>query len=477
MNPAQTAFLEALRPVLGPKGIITDPALIAPWEIDWRRRFSGHAPAIIAPADTGQVQAVLRAAVEHCVPLVPQGGNSSMVGGATPPADGSALILSTRRMNQIRRIDAGAGMVVAEAGVILADLHAAAEEEGARFPLTLGAKGNATVGGLVSTNAGGTQVLRFGSMRGLVAGVEAVFADGSIHDGLSPLKKDNRGYDLTQLLVGAEGTLGIVTAATLRLVPLPPTRAAAWAGVAGPDAALLLLRRFQAATDALESFEILPSESLNAVLRHVPGTRNPLAGAHRWHLLIETTDPRGTAVLEEELARALDDGLIADATIAASEAQVGDFWRIRDSISDSERALGPASQHDLSVPVETMPRFMIEAAAACEARFPGTHASGFGHLGDGNIHFHVRAAAGADPGRWYGEEAPVVTRFVDDLVIAASGSIAAEHGIGQMKIDELERLASPARLHALRGIKAAMDPLGLLNPGKLVRLASQGANQ
>jgi len=307
--------------------------------------------------------------------------------------------------------------------------------------------------------------------------VEAVFADGSVYDGLSPLKKDNRGYDLTQLLVGAEGTLGIVTAATLRLVALPRKRAAAWAGAGDPARALALLRRFQAATDAIESFEILPRESLAAVLAHVPGTRSPLAGEHRWHLLIETTDDRGAPLLEQELARALEDGLIEDATIAASEAQIGEFWRLRESISDSERATGPASQHDISVPVDAMPRFMIEAAAACEAAFPGTHASGFGHLGDGNIHFHVRAAPGTDPTRWYGEDVPRITRFVDDLVVAAGGSIAAEHGIGQMKIDELERLASPARLHALRSVKAALDPLGLLNPGKLVRLAPARAVQ
>ena len=414
---------------------------------------------------------MVAAAARHRVALVPQGGNSSMVGGATPPADGSALILSLRRMNRMRSVDAAAGLAVAEAGVILSDLHDAALAQGRRFPLTLGAKGNATVGGLVSTNAGGTQVLRFGSMRGLVAGVEAVLADGSVHDGLAALKKDNRGYDLTQLLVGAEGTLGIVTAATLRLVPLPATRTTAWAATGDPQAALALLRRFQAATDALESFEILPAESLAAVLAHVPGARAPVAGAHRWHLLIEQTDARGAALTEAVLADALADGLIQDATIAASEAQAADFWRIRESISDSERALGPASQHDISVPVEGMPRFMIEAAAACEARFPGTHASGFGHLGDGNIHFHVRAAPGTDPARWYAEDVPVVTRFVDDLVIAAGGSIAAEHGIGQMKLHELERLSSPARLAALRGVKAGLDPLGILNPGKLVTLA------
>ena len=477
MTPTQTALLDSLAPVLGRKGIVTAREDIAPWETDWRRRFHGHAPALLAPASTAEVAAVVAAAAQHRVALVPQGGNSSMVGGATPLADGSALILSLRRMNRIRRVDAEAGLAVAEAGVILADLHAAALAAGRRFPLTLGAKGNATVGGLVSTNAGGTQVLRFGSMRGLVAGLEVVLADGQVHDGLSALKKDNRGYDLTQLLVGAEGTLGIVTAATLRLVPVPASRTTAWAATADPTAALALLRRFQVATDALESFEILPRESLDAVLAYVPDIRSPLAGEHGWHLLIEHTDDRGAALTEAVLADALADGLIGDATLAASEAQAAAFWRIRESISDAERALGPASQHDLSVPVEAMPRFMIEAAAACEARFPGTHASGFGHLGDGNVHFHVRARPGTDPARWYAEDVPVVTRFVDDLVIAAGGSIAAEHGIGQMKLGELERLSSPARLAALRAVKAGLDPLGILNPGKLVTLAPAAPDQ
>ncbi len=477
MTPAQSAMLDALRPDLGPNGIITDPADIAPWETDWRRRFHGRSPALLAPASTAEVSAIVAAAVRHRVPLVPQGGNSSMVGGATPPADGSALILSLRRMNRIRSVDAEAGLAVAEAGVILSDLHDAASAVERRFPLTLGAKGSATIGGLVSTNAGGTQVLRFGSMRGLVAGIEVVLADGSIHDGLAALKKDNRGYDLTQLLVGAEGTLGVVTAATLRLVPVPEIRATAWVTVADPKAALILLRRFQQATEALESFEILPRESLAAVLAYVPGARAPVVGDHAWHVLIEHTDATGAALMERLLADALGDNLVADATIAASEAQAAAFWRIRESISDSERALGPASQHDLSVPVETMPRFMIEAAAACEARFPGTHASGFGHLGDGNIHFHVRAAPGTDPDVWYAENVPEVTRFVDDLVIAAGGSIAAEHGIGQMKRGELERLSSPARLATLRAIKTAMDPLYILNPGKLVALAPEAAAQ
>ncbi|MBN8841498.1 MAG: FAD-binding oxidoreductase [Sphingomonadales bacterium] len=479
MTPDQTRLVEALAGQVPARVIVTDPAEIAPWETDWRGRWHGHAPLLLAPGSTAEVAAIVAAAAAHRVPLVPQGGNTSMVGGATPLADGSAAILSLRRMNAIRRLDADAGLATVEAGVILAELHAAAATVGMRFPLSLGAKGSATIGGLVSTNAGGTQVLRFGTMRGLVAGLEVVLPDGQLHDGLAALKKDNRGYDLTQLLIGGEGTLGVVTAATLRLVPAVAARAVAWVGLADPAAALALLRRFQRVSEDVESFELLPAESLGAVLCHIPGTRAPLSGEHPWHALIEVTaahDAREApvAIVEHVLGAALAEGLVADATIAASEAQAEAFWRIRESISEAERATGPAAQHDISVPVEVMPRFMIEAAAACDARFPGTHASGFGHLGDGNVHFHVRAPAGADRTRWLAQEAPVVTRFVDDLVVAAGGSISAEHGIGQMKLGELERLSSPARMSALRAIKAALDPYGIMNPGKLVALAPRG---
>ncbi|MCW6532472.1 FAD-binding oxidoreductase [Sphingomonas lycopersici] len=479
MTPDQIRLVDALAGHLPARVIVTDPAEIAPWETDWRGRWHGHAALLLAPTSTAEVAAIVAAAAAHRVPLVPQGGNTSMVGGATPPADGGAAILSLRRMNAIRSLDAEAGLAVVEAGVILAELHAVAATVGMRFPLSLGAKGSATIGGLVSTNAGGTQVLRFGTMRGLVAGLEAVLPDGQIHDGLAALKKDNRGYDLTQLLIGGEGTLGVVTAATVRLVPAVAARTVAWVGLADPAAALTLLRRFQRASEGVESFELLPAESLDAVLRHIPGTRAPLSGAHPWHALIEVTaahDAREApaAIVEHMLGAALADGLVADATIAASEAQADAFWRIRESISEAERATGPAAQHDISVPIEAMPRFMIEAAAACEARFPGTRASGFGHLGDGNVHFHVRAPAGADRTRWLAQEAPVVTQFVDDLVVAAGGSISAEHGIGQMKLGELERLSSPARMSALRAIKAALDPHNIMNPGKLVALAPRG---
>jgi len=466
----QAALIAAVRDRFGPKSVIADARDIEPWLSDWRGRWHGQSTVILSPASTAEVATIVALAAEHRIPLVPQGGNTGMVGGATPPEDGSALILSLRRMNAIRALDST--HAVAEAGVILETLHHAAAEQGRRFPLTLGSRGSCTIGGLVSTNAGGTQVLRFGTMRGLVAGVEAVLPDGSIHDGLAALKKDNRGPSLDQLFIGAEGTLGIVTAAALRLYPATADRAVAWAGIASPHAALLLLRRLEDQTDRIEGFEIVPGETLDLVLAHIPGTRAPLAQSHPWHLLIEATaaspaDEPSAQLLERLLAPALDDGMIADATIAANEAQVTDFWHLRDSISEAERAAGPAVQHDVSVPVDRMPDFMIDAAAEVERAYPGTHATAFGHLGDGNVHFHVRAPAGAARD-WPETRGKNASRLVHDLVVAVGGSISAEHGIGQMKKDELARLGPPARLHALRAIKAALDPLGIMNPGKLI---------
>ena len=287
MSDSRQRLIDEIRSRFGERSVITDPADIEPWLTDWRGRWHGRSDAILQPSSTDEVAAIVGLAGERGVALVPQGGNSSMVGGATPPEDGSALILSLRRMNRIRSIEAGAMRAVVEAGVILQSLHEAVAAEGMRFPLTLGAKGSATIGGLVSTNAGGTQVLRFGPMRALVDGIEAVLPDGTIHDGLSGLKKDNRGYSLDQLLVGAEGTLGIVTAARLKLVPAVHSRAVAWLGLASPQAALDTLRALEAATDRIEGFEILPRESLEAVLHHIPGTRTPIEGDHPWHVLVE----------------------------------------------------------------------------------------------------------------------------------------------------------------------------------------------
>jgi FAD/FMN-containing dehydrogenase len=473
------ATLSRLRALLGPKGFSDDAHDMAPWLTDWRGLFHGAAQALISPATVEEVSATVSLAREAGMPIVPQGGNTGMVGGATPSPEGNALLLSLRRMNRIRSIDATGGIAVTEAGVVLSNLHDAALEKGCRFPLSLGAKGSATIGGLVSTNAGGTQVLRFGTMRKLVLGLEAVLPDGSIHDGLAVLKKDNRGYDLTQLLIGAEGTLGVVTAASLKLVPAIGDRAVGWIGVESPQAALRLLRWLEARSgEAIESFEVVPRATLDLVLQHVPGTRAPLESDPAWNVLVEHVSAGGSrAALEDLLGGALGEGLAQDAVVSASEAQAEAFWRLRDSISEAERASGPAIQHDISVPVDAMPDFMESAVTKVEAAYPGFSASAFGHLGDGNVHFHVRAPAGADGEAWRTGPGKAASHMVYDLVVAAGGSISAEHGIGQMKRAELLRLSGPARILALRAIKAAFDPEGIMNPGKLVPLASDAGAQ
>jgi FAD/FMN-containing dehydrogenase len=468
------AFLSAAASLLGPRGLTRDQELMAPWLTDWRGRYTGRALALAAPASTEEVSALMKLCHEHRVPIVPQGGNSGMSGGATPDETGEAVLLSLRRMSAIRRLDAGAREATCEAGVILQTLHEAAAAEGLRFPLTLGGKGSATIGGLVSTNAGGTQVLRHGTMRAQVLGIEAVLADGGVLDALVPLKKDNRGFDLKQLLIGSEGTLGIVTAATLRLLPALVERAVLWAGLGSVEAArALLLHAEREVGEALEGFEILPRHSLEAVLDHVPGTRSPLAGTHEWHALIELVADAAAAPVLPDVARGLlesafDAGLVADATIAANEAQAEAFWLLRDEIAPAERALGPAMQHDISVPVAKMAEFVATAVPQVEARFPGTRAVAFGHLGDGNVHFHVLAPAGATRGEWEAAEGQAISGAVHDLVAEWGGSISAEHGIGQLKVAELARLGDPVQLKLMRQVKQALDPLGLLNPGKLV---------
>jgi FAD/FMN-containing dehydrogenase len=468
------AFLTAAASLLGPRGLTRDEELMAPWLTDWRGRYTGKALALVSPASTKEVSGLMKLCREHRVPIVPQGGNSGMSGGATPDKTGEAIVLSLRRMSAIRLLDAAAREATCEAGVILQTLHDAAGAEGLRFPLTLGGKGSATIGGLVSTNAGGTQVLRHGTMRAQVLGIEAVLADGSVLDALVPLKKDNRGFDLKQLLIGSEGTLGVVTAATLRLLPALAERAVLWAGLGSVEAArALLLHADREAGEALEGFEILPRHSLEAVLGHLPGTRSPLAGTHEWHALIELAADSGAAMALLDLARGLlesafEAGLVEDATIAINEAQAEAFWLLRDEIAPAERALGPAMQHDISVPVAKMAEFVAAAVPQVEARFPGTRAVAFGHLGDGNVHFHVLAPAGATRGEWEATEGQAISGAVHDLVAEWGGSISAEHGIGQMKVAELARLGDPVQLKLMRQVKQALDPLGLLNPGKLV---------
>ncbi|WP_323810234.1 FAD-binding oxidoreductase [Sphingobium baderi] len=475
------SIIDRFSSLLGSKGVITDRDDIAPWLTDWRGRYHGAADAILAPANTQEVAAAVALASETGIPLVPQGGNTSMVGGATPPADGSALILSLRRMNHIRALSPDDNLAICEAGVILSSLHDAAAAVARRFPLSLGAKGSATIGGLISTNAGGTQVLRHGTMRALVEGIEAVLPDGSIFEGLDALKKDNRGYDIKQLLIGAEGTLGIVTAASLRLVPAIAARAVGWIGVRSPDDALALLRLAETHLgDSAEGFEIIADDGLGHVLSHIPGTRCPIGTRTPWHVLIEVdhadmSEPGPAQRLESALAQALERNIAVDAAIAVNDAQAEAFWRIRESLSEAERAQGPALQYDISVPVARMPAFMVDAADAAERAFPGTTASSFGHLGDGNVHFHVRAPKGTMDGpAWIAAQGQAINTFIHDAVAAVGGSISAEHGIGQMKRAEFGRLASPARIAALRAIKTAFDPKGIMNPGKLIPRRDEG---
>ncbi len=477
MEAADNTFLLAAGTLLGPRGLIRDDELIKPWLTDWRGRFTGKTLALAAPADTAELAALVRLCARYGVPIVPQGGNSGMSGGATPDCSGKALLVSLRRMNAIRRIDSPGLQVTCEAGVVLETLHEATAALALRFPLTLGGKGSATVGGLIATNAGGTQVLRHGTMRAQVLGIEAVLADGSIYNALTPLRKDNRGFDLKQLFIGSEGTLGIVTAATLRLLPQSGERIVIWAGMPTLSAARALLLHCEAvAGDMLEGFEVLPVSCLDAVLVHQPLARAPLADRHDWHVLIElVSDTKGAALLRSQaetlLVDALDQRLIADAAISASEAQAEAFWLLRDAISAAERARGPAVQHDISVPVARMAEFVPVAAARIEAHFPGVRAFGYGHLGDGNIHFHVAAPPDADRATWEAGPGKAISRMVHDLVTEWGGSISAEHGIGQLKRDELARLSDPVALDLMRRVKQALDPGELFNPGKLVTLA------
>ncbi len=477
MNFGADPFLAEAAGLLGPRGLTRDAQVLAPWLTDWRGRYTGAARAMASPANAQELAALVGICARHGVPIVPQGGNSGMSGGATPDTSGAALLLSTRRMTAIRALDPQARTVVCEAGVVLQNLHEAAEAQGLRFPLTLGGKGSATIGGLIATNAGGTQVLRHGSMRAQVLGIEAVLADGSIYSALTPLSKDNRGFDLKQLFIGSEGTLGIITAATLRLVPAAAARQVIWAGLGSVQQARALLLHCQnAAGDLLEGFEVLPQSCLAAVLAYLPDARAPLAGQHAWHALIELAGDDPAPLGEAMLGAALEQGLLDDAAIAASETQAEAFWTLRDSISPAERAKGPAMQHDIAVPVDRMADFITAAVPAIEQRWPGVHAFGFGHLGDGNVHFHVLAPPGAPRGSWEAGDGKAISRMVHDLVSQWHGTISAEHGIGQMKLAELERLGDPVQLALMRSVKAALDPVGLFNPGKLLALAPTPPN-
>ena len=462
----------AFKAAVGDGGWLSDPAELEPYVRDWRGLFKGRAPLVLRPCDVAQVAEIVRIAGRYGVPLVPQGGNTGLVRGGVPDASGRQVVVSLQRLNRIRSVDADDFSLVAEAGVVLADVQAAAEQADRLFPLSLGSEGSARIGGLVSTNAGGIHVLRYGTMRSLVLGVEAVLPSGEVFHGLTPLRKDNTGYDLKQLLIGAEGTLGIVTAVTLRLFPRLRETTSAWVTLTSPHAAVKLLALLRARTgDQVNAFELIPRDGVDLVRKYFPDVRDPLPSSQPWVALTEIASARADGSLradvEAALAEALEQGLIADAVLSASEAQAKALWRIREILPEAEKLDSAAIKHDVAVPVAQMPAFIEEATPIVEAMVPGSRVLAFGHLGDGNIHFNLRQPPGM-PREAFLEEWHRVSARVHDIVLAYGGSISAEHGIGSLKRDELARTADSAKLAALRAIKSALDPKGILNPGKVL---------
>jgi FAD/FMN-containing dehydrogenase len=446
---------------------------IAPHLTDWRGRETGASALMLKPASVAEVVQIVNIARDTQTPLVPQGGNTGLVLGGIPDASGTSVIVSMQRLNKLRSIVPDDFAITVDSGIILADVQRIATEHDMMFPLSLGSEGSAQIGGLISTNAGGVQVLRYGPIRSLVLGLEAVMADGSIYAGLGSLRKDNTGYDIKQLLIGAEGTLGLVTGATLKLFPANRARATAYIALHCAEDAVTLLRRLRATTgDMLSSFELIPRAGVDLVLRYIPGTRDPLAGQYPWYVLAEATSPDIDAPLQQRfesaLAAALETGLIADAAIAASDTQAATFWKMRETLPDAERADGVAIKHDVSVPTSHMPLFMRQAGELLLQRYPAARIIAFGHLGDGNVHFNVRAPQGVDALQFYAQYHEDISRIVHDVVTEMHGSISAEHGIGALKRDELQRLGDPGKLRAMRAIKAALDPLNIMNPGRVV---------
>ena len=471
-SDAENALLDAVAKTVGEKGLVTDPEVMAPHLEELRGRYRGAALALVKPASTEEVADVMRLAAAAKVPVVPQGGNTGLVGGQVPPEHGRALLVNLARMNRVRGLDAVDNSITVEAGCLLANVQAAAAEAGRLFPLSLAAEGSCQIGGNLSTNAGGVHVLRYGNMRELVLGLELVLPDGQVWDGLRSLRKDNTGYDLKQLFIGAEGTLGIVTAAVLRLFPAPAQKATAFVGLARVEHAMAILERARAlAGDQLDCVELMPRLGLEFTLRHAPDTVDPLEAPHPWYLLLELASGKPgdhlAETLEAILAEAYDDGLIGDAALAASEAQTAAFWRLREAMSDAQKPEGGSIKHDIAVPVSRIPEFLDRALPLVERMIPGVRPVPFGHLGDGNLHFNLTQPEGGDRdaflGRW--EE---VNRAVHELVAEMGGSFSAEHGIGRMKVEEMKHFKAPVEIELMARIKAALDPDNLMNPGKVI---------
>jgi FAD/FMN-containing dehydrogenase len=465
-------LLQRIEEIVGARGLIVGDAAVAPYAVDWRKRYRGRPLAVARPAGTAEVAALLKLCNDAGVGVVPQGGNTGLVGGATPDTGGSQLVVNLSRMNRIRDIDALNNTMTAEAGCVLAAVQQAARSADRLFPLSLAAEGSCELGGNLSTNAGGTAVLRYGNARDLVLGLEVVLASGKVWEGLRGLRKDNTGYDLKQLFIGAEGTLGIITAAVVKLFPQPRDRATAIAAVATPaDAVALLSRLQQDCGERLTGFEFFSDACLDLVLRHFPGSQAPLEARAPHYVLVELSDlragGRSADFLEAALGAALECGEIGDAALARSEAQAADFWALRENVSEAQAREGANIKHDVSLPISALARFIAETDAQLERAFPGVRLVTFGHLGDGNLHYNVSPPPGEPAERLLGQ-LDAVNRIVHDQTARMGGSISAEHGLGQLRRDEIRRYKSPVELELMRRVKAALDPRGIMNPGKLL---------
>lgn len=462
--------LQAIRDLVGPKGWIDAQADMQPYLREQRGLFKGVAGVVVRPASTAEVGAVLAICHEAGLGVVPQGGNTGLVGGGVADfPDDEGIILSTERLNAIRAVDPLNQTMTVEAGVILSSIQQAADDVEQLFPLSLGAEGTCQIGGNLSTNAGGVQVLRYGNARDLVLGLEVVLADGRIWDGLRTLRKDNTGYDLKHLFMGAEGTLGIITAAVLKIFPRPQAFATALCAAADAASLLKLLERLRGASgEALNAFEIINRFAIGITAKHIPGASDPFAGPHSDYALIELSGPEGIVeTLETVLGQALEDGLVNDAVVAQSSAQAKQLWAIRESIPEAQKFEGGSIKHDVSVAVSKVGEFLEQATALVEAELPGVRVCAFGHAGDGNIHFNLSQPEGADADAFL-ENRGRINRLIHDLAVSMGGSFSAEHGIGQLKRDDLARYKTDVELDLMRAMKKALDPTNIMNPGKVI---------
>ena len=464
--------IELLRSIVGADHVLTAADVVEPYLVDWRRRYVGRAQAVVLPATTDEVARIVAWCSHSGTPVVPQGGNTGLVGGATPDTSGRAILVSLRRMARIRAVDPANNTLTAEAGCVLLDVQAAARAHDRLFPLSLAAEGSATIGGNLSTNAGGVQVLRYGNARELCLGLEVVLPSGEVWNGLRGLRKDNTGYDLRDLFIGAEGTLGIITAACMKTFPLPRAQVTALLAVPSLHAAMQLLGDAQSRCGpTLTGFECFSDFCLSLVERHFEGQRSPFAGRHPHYVLMELSDhedqPHATTLAESLIATAIESGQVLDAVVAQSMAQARALWLLRESISEAQTREGKNIKHDIAVPISSITRFVDETDALLQQRFPGVRMVTFGHLGDGNLHYNVSPPLGMDEASFQAGQ-PAIYATVHDQAHAFGGSISAEHGIGQLKRDENARYKTETEMRLMKTLKQAFDPLGIMNPGKMV---------